>query len=556
MKKQFVVLTLCTLLIAPALPAEQPAIGESGKKEMSLMNNQFTWNQPKTSAPVLHPGNAKSAGMIDAPLKEIDPLMEGMISDGVMPGAVAFVARSGHVVKHDAYGFAYQYEDDQYTKAEHPVAMKKDTIFDLASISKIFTVTAAMKLYEEGHFKLDDKVANYIPEFSQNGKEDVTIRQLMTHTSGFAAWIPLYTQGSSREDRLQLVFAEPLVNPPDSTYTYSDLNMITLGALIERLSGKTLDAFVKQTITDPIGMKDTMYNPPAALKPRIAATEYQPAIGRGLVWGEVHDENAWSLDGIAGHAGVFSTAEDLAKFAHMFLMEGRYGGKRILKPETIRTLNENQIPQFPGDDHGLGWELNQGWLMDALTDEDSLGHTGFSGTSIVINQKNDTVAILLTNRVHPSRNTVSTNVARRAFAQLTADAIPVKTAPKSTAWFSGYGDGLQRTLTAELKGDKPALLTFETWHRIEENSDYGFVEVSADGEDWSAALPAYTGNSADWKKESVSIPEGTKFIRFRYQTDASVNGRGWYIQNPRLTQQNGDSVELKLDSDDWTKRKY
>lgn len=552
MKKRLISAALAIVLgMTVFVPSENHAFGK-GEKERAV----FTWNHPKPSAPVLHPGSAKSAGMLKAPLEEIDPLMEKLIGEKVMPGAVALVARSGHIAKHEAYGYAYRYTDDQFTEAENPLKMKNDTIFDLASISKIFTTTAAMKLYEEGYFELDDPVASYIPEFAANGKENVTIRQLMTHTSGFTSWIPLYSQGKNREDRLQIVFKQPLTNTPDSTYLYSDLNMITLGALIERLSGKGLDEFIADTITKPIGMKDTMYNPSPALKKRIAATEYQPAINRGLVWGEVHDENAWSLGGVAGHAGVFSTAEDLAKFAHMFLNEGRYGGKRILKAETVEKLTENQIPQFPGNDHGLGWEMNQGWMMDALSDETSLGHTGYTGTSIVINPKNKTVAILLTNRVHPTRNTVSTNVARRSFARLAADAIPVNKKGKETAWFSGYGDKLQRSLMTEVKLKKPATLSFDTWYRIEQDADYGFVEISKDGENWTEALPAFTGTSADWIKDNAVIPADTRFIRFRYQTDASVNGRGWYVQNIKLKEKNDRKVKLELQSSGWMERNY
>ncbi|MBO1913122.1 serine hydrolase, partial [Microvirga sp. 3-52] len=136
------------------------------------------------------------------------------------------------------------------------------------------------------------------------------------------------------------------------------------GEIIERISGKRLDEYVKENITKPLNMKDTMYNPSEKLKKRIAATEYQPEINRGLVWGEVHDENAWSLDGVAGHAGVFSTANDLAKLAHMYVNDGRYGSKQLLKPETVQLLVENQIPEFPGNEHGLGWELSQIWYMD------------------------------------------------------------------------------------------------------------------------------------------------------------------------------------------------
>ncbi|MCA1057200.1 serine hydrolase [Rossellomorea aquimaris] len=546
---------MCTSLLSPGVLAQG---GEDGKEALAARNvlahPVFTWGNPAPSSPVLHPGSARGAGMIQSTLDEIDPLLEGKIEEGVMPGAVALVARSGVVVKHDAYGDAYRYTDGDFTEAERPINMEKDTIFDLASISKIFTTTAAMILYEEGKFNLDDPVADYIPEFAANGKEDVTIRQLMTHTSGFTAWIPLYRQGNDREDRLQIVFNQPLANEPGTTYTYSDLNMITLGAIVERLSGKRLDEFVKETITEPIGMEDTMYNPPPSLKERIAATEYQPAIGRGLVWGEVHDENAWSLDGVAGHAGVFSTAEDLAKFAHMFVKDGRYGDKQILKPETVKLLSENQIPEFPGDDHGLGWELNQGWFMDGLSDEDSLGHTGYTGTSIVINRDNDTIAILLTNRVHPSRSTVSTNTARRPFARLVADSIPVEMPKKEDAWFSGYGDGLHRTLTAEVNVEEEASLSFDTWYRIEHDSDFGYVETSPDGETWTGAATPYTGTHEEWSREEIMIPAGTKYIRFNYVTDSYANSRGWYVKDTELNLAGGDKIHPHFKG--WEKRSY
>ncbi|MCG1021882.1 serine hydrolase domain-containing protein [Sutcliffiella horikoshii] len=567
MKKKTVSIALTAVLTTSLLggPLNTTIFAEGGKSKTEMKDSKinssavhpvFTWNNPAPSSPVLHPGSAKGAGMVQATLDKIDPLMEEMIQDRVMPGAVALVARSGHIVKHEAYGDAYRYTDNQFTESDSPVAMEKDTIFDLASISKIFTTTAAMILYEQGLFELDDTVASHLPEFAANGKEEVTIEQLMTHTSGFTAWVPLYSQGESREDRLDIVLHHRLANAPGSTYTYSDLNMITLGILIERLSGQRLDEFVREHLTEPLGMDETMYNPPASLKHRIAATEYQPAIGRGLVWGEVHDENAWSLDGVAGHAGVFSTAEDLAKLAHMFIKEGRYGGEQILQPETIKLLTENKIPEFPGNDHGLGWELNQGWFMDALSNEGSLGHTGYTGTSIVINQENDTIAILLTNRVHPSRTTVTTNIVRRPFARLVADSIPVKMDRKEEAWFSGYGDRLQRSLVAEVNLNDAATLSFDTWYHIENQSDYGQVQVSKDGETWTDALPSLTGAQEEWTQTEVHIPADTKFIQFLYKTDATVNGRGWYVKDLKLLSQNGEKLQADFTGEGWLQRNH
>ncbi len=510
------------------------------------------WNDPGHGAPVLHPGSANGAGMRQEPLRKIDGVLESAIEAKTVPGAVVLVARSGHIVKQEAYGDAARYMNNAFTEMDNPVAMQKDTIFDIASISKIFTTVAAMKLYESGKLDLDAPVASYIPEFAANGKETMTIRQLMTHTSGFTAWIPLHSQGTSREDRLQLVFAQPLAAEPGSRYTYSDLNMITLGAVVEKLSGKRLDQFVKEQITQPLGMKDTMYNPPAALKKRIAATEYQPEIGRGLVWGEVHDENAWSLGGVAGHAGVFSTAKDLGIFGHMILNEGRYGGKRILKPETVRLLGQNQIPEFAGNDHGLGWELNQGWYMDALASPSAAGHTGFTGTSLVISPENQTVAVLLTNRVHPTRNTISLNGVRRDFVRQVADAIPAPVPKKADAWFSGYGDKLDRTLLIRNE-NKARNMTFGTWYELEQDSDYGFVEVSRDGIAWEKAGAALTGTNSKWQEATVPLPEGTQFIRFRYSTDASVNGRGWYVGDVKL---DGKKVHPGKDSSGWEKQNY
>lgn len=525
---------------------------EASKRD-DVMQTKYTWDHPGSSFPVLLPGKPKLAGMAEAPLKEMDSIINDAITQKVMPGAVTYVARKGVTVKHQAYGYAYRYTDDQFTETNQPIQMKKDTIFDIASISKIFTSIAAMQLYEKGKFKLDDPVAKYIPEFAENGKETVTIRQLMTHTSGFEPGILVYKMGTSRADRLQIVLKHQLTNAPGTTYTYSDLNMITLGVLVERLSGQRQDEYVKKHITKPLGMKDTMYNPPASLKSRIAATEYQPWTNRGLVWGQVHDENSWSLDGVAGHAGVFSTANDLAILGQTFLNEGKYGHSRILKASTVKLMEKNMNQAFPGDDHGLGYELNQGWYMDGFADENTMGHTGYTGTSLVISPKNQTIVILLTNRVHPSRNTVSTNQTRRLVARQAGDAIPVDMKGKKQAWFAGYGDNKKAILQAEVNSKKPSTLTFQTWYRIENDADYGKVEISNDGESWTSLGMGYTGSSVNWKKATYSIPEGTKFIRFQYETDATVNGRGWYIADPQI-QSKGKKVKLHFTSTDWELR--
>ncbi|UFU00214.1 serine hydrolase [Radiobacillus kanasensis] len=562
MKRKWAYITLLTIVTTSIFTTTDIQLEANSKDNSTIVKPEmkrvqekahphFRWGTPGPTSPVLHPGSIRGAGMVAKPLKEIDSVMTEMISEDVMPGAVTFVARRGHIVQHEAYGDAVLYKNDQGEKIEDPIKMKKDTIFDVASLSKIFTSLAAMELYEQGKFELDDSVSEYIPEYAQNGKEEVTIRQLMTHTSGFKAWVPLYTIGESKQDRLDYVLQYPLDNKPGTTYTYSDLNMITLAILVERLSGMSLDEFVKERITKPLKMKDTMYNPPEKLKSRIAATEYQPWTDRGLVWGQVHDENAWSLGGVAGHAGVFSTANDLAKLGHMIINDGRYGNKQILKPETVKLLVENQIPQFPGDEHGLGWEVGQGWYMDALSGASTVGHTGYTGTSIVIDRENDTVAVLLTNRVHPTRETVSTNPARRQFARQVADAIPVNVPHKSKTWFSGYGDKANKKLVAEVNVKEESTLSFETWYRIEAGYDFGNIQISSDGETWTTVGEPYTGFSPGWTEQKIAIPSGTKFMRFSYETDSSTNGRGWYVSEPKL-----NNVRLDFSSDDWIIRNY
>lgn len=363
--------------------------------------------------------------MLEQPLEDIDEtVMEG-IQDGIMPGATVLVSRHGNIVKQDAYGFAAKYVDDDFTEMDDPVDMQTDTIFDMASISKLFTAVAVMQLWDQGYFELDDPVSDYISEYDTTEKRAITIKQLLTHTSGEKPGPSgnLYEMDGDREELLTVVMEEPLENEPGEAYVYSDINYITLGVLVERLSGEREDDYVENHILSPLGLSDTLYNPSDALKSRIAATEYQPWTDRGMVWGSVHDEKAWALDGVAGHAGVFSSASDMNVFAQMLLNKGSYQGEQIVSEEAFDLMNTNWNEAFPDQEHGLGWDLNQDWYMDILAEEDTLGHTGFTGTSIVVSQKLDTVVILLTNNVHPTRDNPSTNPVRKETASKTASAI-------------------------------------------------------------------------------------------------------------------------------------
>jgi hypothetical protein len=212
-------------------------------------------------------------------------------------------------------------------------------------------------------------------------------------------------------------------------------------------------------------------------------------------------------------------------------------------------MTENQIPEFPGDDHGLGWELYQGWYMDALSDSRTMGHTGYTGTSMVVSPNNETICIVLTNRVHPTRNTVSTNPVRRGVARQAALAI-LDIPWKDGAWFSGVGDERQNTLTAEADLPNGGTITFDTWYRIENESDYGYVEASADGENWTEVGSASTGES-DWMNVTWKLPAGTKQIRFRYATDKTVNGRGWYVHRPEILDPAGHGLEAVWKPEGW-----
>ena len=504
-------------------------------------------------------GTAQQAGLLPEWIDRVDEEVEAGLQPSpekpLYPGAVVVAGRNGVIAKHAAYGYAYKYSDDAPTllpEAER-VPMGKETIFDLASVSKLFTSTAVMQLVEEGDIDLWETVASYIPAFGRNGKDSITVEMLLTHTSGLAAWLPLYRDYPTPPERIGAIYDSTPTYPPGTDYVYSDLGMIVLGELVETVSGEPLDEYVHTHITEPLGMTDTGYNPAPSQLDRIAATEYQPWTSRGMIRGSVHDENAWSLGGVAGHAGVFGTGHDLAVLAQTFLNGGRYGRARILDRASVEQMMTNYNTAFPGNDHGLGFELYQHWYMDAMATPTTAGHTGFTGTSMVLNPVDDTFAILLTNRVHPSRDWGTINPRRRALARVVGRAVPVHPVAGRDAWFSDIGDGLDNTLDVPLMlPTGPKRLKLELWYDTEPASDFATVSASGDGgATWNrlegvlrarGEEPAVTdGTVSGWSERewlNATFPlddlNGPVTLRFQYLTDALYGGRGVYVDDVRI----------------------
>ncbi|MFC7440725.1 serine hydrolase domain-containing protein [Laceyella putida] len=364
-------------------------------------------------------GYGKAGRLSVERLKQIDQLMEKAIDQGVFSGGTVLVAQAGRTEYLRSFGYAYRYQDDRKRPAKQPQRASNQTIYDIASLSKIFTAMAVMKLHEEGKIELDAPVARYIPDFSSNGKSHVTVRQLLSHTSGLPASLVRPNQPVTKNANLiQAAFAKELETQPNTKVIYSDVGYIVLGELVKATSGVSLDRYVQKTILKPLGLHSTMYRPPAWLQKRIAATEMQTNTKRGLVWGQVHDETAWALGGVAGHAGLFSSAEDLAKVAALFLNKGVWKDKQILQPSSVRAMIGLQTGHISDAYRGLGWELNQSWYMGPFAKSTTFGHTGFTGTSLFVAPEEKVVVILLTNRVHPVRTGPNINQVRKELARI------------------------------------------------------------------------------------------------------------------------------------------
>lgn len=332
---------------------------------------------------------------MEARLGRAFALSDRAIAEGVAPGAVLAVGTQDQVVFHCS---------GSTTTLAQGAAVEIDTLYDMASISKLFTTFIALKLLEQGAFRLDDPVSLFLAEYQRPDKQMIRMRHLLTHTSGLLPHDNFFLTCSSQQEMLNAIAASPLQTAPGSQVAYSCLGYITLGNALQRISGQTLPEFLERELFLPLGLQETGYNPQVN-KNRIAPTEYCSWQKGKLCWGEVHDENARCQGGVSGNAGIFSSARDMASFAQMWIGEGSYHNKRLLSPSTVRTSILNYTAAIGEEYRGLGWLLKAptNSFMGDLASPASFGHTGFTGTSIVLNPRSGLFVIWLTNRVHPSR---------------------------------------------------------------------------------------------------------------------------------------------------------
>ena len=414
-------------------------------------------------------------------LARLDPVINAAIAEKLLPGAVLLVGRGDRTVLLKAYG--------NRAVVPAPEPMTPDTIFDVASLTKaVATATSVMQLVEQGRLRLTDRVAAHIPGFGKYGKQDITIRHLLTHVSGLRPDLDLNLEFEGHDEAIRRASEEILEASPGARFIYSDINFFLLGDIVKRVSGESLETYARKHLFEPLGMKDTMFHPPESLRARIAPTERCAPLawpcdapGAKMLRGVVHDPTARRMGGAAGHAGLFSTAADLAIYARMLLRGGEVNGTRVLAPLTVAKMTQPASPPRHRHQRGLGWDIdsmfsaNRGELLPI----GSFGHTGFTGTSIWIDPVTQIYIVFLSNRVHPDgkgdvtplRARIATLVAA-AFTDVRPTAIetarmtgidhgasgapaPPRPAPKVAAGI----DVLRAENFARLKGKKIALLT-------------------------------------------------------------------------------------------------
>jgi CubicO group peptidase (beta-lactamase class C family)/uncharacterized protein YbbC (DUF1343 family) len=436
---------------------------------------------PPAAAPPAAAPRREATGFDPARLGRIDALVHEAIRAKQLPGAVVLVGRRDGIAYLKAYG------NRAVVPAVEP--MTPDTLFDLASLTKVVaTTTGVMILVEEGRIRLNDAVAAFIPGFERYGKGGIEIRHLLTHTSGLRGDIDLADPWTGYATAIARAVEEVPAAPPGERFVYSDINFFLLGDIVARVSGMGLDRFCRERVFAPLGMNDTTFNPPAALRPRIAPTE--TCAGPGCPAGEmlrglVHDPTARRMGGVAGHAGLFSDAADLSRFCRMLLHGGSLGSARILSPLAVARMTSPATPPEMRDVRALGWDLDSRYASNGgdLMPVGSFGHTGFTGTSIWIDPLTGVYVVFLSSRLHPDgrgdvtplRARVATAVAaalvdvgprvaapEAGFARHDFGAASRPAAPREEATVLAGIDVLKIEGFARLRGKRVALLTTET----------------------------------------------------------------------------------------------
>ncbi len=370
----------------------------------------------------------ESLGLSAARLSNIDAAVEAAIAAKEVPGAVVLIARRGSIAFFKAYG------DRSVAPSQEP--MTRDTIFDMASLTKVMATTPAiMLLVENGALRLDDKVKRYLPKFTGGGKDAITVRQLLTHFSGLRPDFDLSKSWEGYSAALEELWKETTQGEPGKEFVYSDLNFIALGEIVHTISGQTLDQFTHDRVFEPLGMADTAFLPPESWRARIAPTESRASTlaylkGEGTVAqgteplrGEVHDPTAWRMEGVAGHAGLFSSARDVAIYAQMLMDDGIYAGNRIFSKAAVEAMTAAQSPRAVPTLRGFGWDIDTAYSSprgDLFSG--GYGHTGFTGTSLWIHPPTRTFIVVLSNRVHPDGKGDATHL-RAVIANIVAAAI-------------------------------------------------------------------------------------------------------------------------------------
>ncbi len=379
----------------------------------------------------LRPGTAEEAGLDVQTAERVDAVMERAVRSGAFPGAAVAVGRDGVLLRLKGYG----------RLTTGGPAVTADTPYDLASLTKVVgTTAAAMRLAEQGRLDLDATVTSYLPRYRSRGKDRVTVRQLLAHSAGHRAWHPFWSDGvRDRQAVLDFIYADALQYRPGARSRYSDFDMILLGEVIERVAGRPLADAFQAEVFGPLGMTGTGFRTVGDVDPAVAPTEDDRAFRHRVLQGEVHDEAASVMGGVAGHAGLFSTARDLSRFAYVMASGGAGYGSRMVRRTTLEQFIE-RVPLDSTYPTGLGWMVNSGGGNSAAGDRfgpRSFGHTGYTGTSIWVDPDQGLFVVLLSNRVHPSRSNRRIRDVRPALADAVAGAITAPPGRPALGW--GFG---------------------------------------------------------------------------------------------------------------------